>query len=251
MPLCPRVAPPLLFALTLLAGPAACDDAAEVKRGVESGAEKTAEAAKQTAEAAKQTAAAAKQTAAQAQESLEETRRVWAERSAAARAWAEDLSDTGELSNTARAWLSAGAEATQDGAESLLVRGEQVAPVAVSIGRSLAEVYDSDTVLEPVYQPIGAPGDDPETGNAKADAAIKDMGRVEVVDGVSVGFKDLTSTSTRERVSERGYLVLWRKDDHLVGFVYRSRKTIDLEKLVAEAPKLLGLVDRGIASASE
>ena len=106
-------------------------------------------------------------------------------------------------------------------------------------------------MLEPVYQPIGAPGDDPETGNAKADAAIKDMGRVEVVDGVSVGFKDLTSTSTRERVSERGYLVLWRKDDHLVGFVYRSRKTIDLEKLVAEAPKLLGLVDRGIASASE
>jgi hypothetical protein len=35
---------------------------------------------------------------------------------------------------------------------------------------------------------------------------------------------------------------MWRQGDHLVGFVYRSRREIDIEKMVAEAPRLVKLV---------
>ncbi|MCA9714964.1 MAG: hypothetical protein H6713_32005 [Myxococcales bacterium] len=260
---------PLPVALSLLVALAACDSSREVSADVESRARETAEAAKQTAEAAKQTAAQARDSVsaardsvsaardsvaektAAARDSVSAARDSVAEKTAAARAWAGDLTDTGELSSTARGWLTAGSDAAKDGAAALVLRGEQVAPVTVSVARSLAEAYDSETVLEPVYQPIASPDDEPATGNAKADAAIQDMGRVELIDGLSVGFKDLTSTSTKARVTERGYLVLWRRGDHLVGFVYRSRSAIDIEKLIAEAPRLIGLVHEGIDEAPE
>lgn len=74
------------------------------------------------------------------------------------------------------------------------------------------------------------------------DAAIGDMPRTEVIDGVTVGFKQLASLDTDKQLTEKAYLVLWRKDDHLVGFVYRSRKEIVLGAVVREAPALVRAV---------
>ncbi len=62
-----------------------------------------------------------------------------------------------------------------------------------------------------------------------------------MIEGLTVGFQQLDSQSTDELVKERGYLVTWREGDHLIGFVYRSKRTIDVERLVADMPKLLAL----------
>ena len=46
----------------------------------------------------------------------------------------------------------------------------------------------------------------------------------------------------RDRISEQAYLVVWRQDDRLIGFIYRSRRSVDLVQLVGLAPRLIGLV---------
>jgi len=145
--------------------------------------------------------------------------------------WA-DVPDSGELSDTVTEWLSS--HATEDSMSALVVRGKQVAPVALEMGRVLGGAVQSDTKIEPIYQPLD------ERGEA-FDAAIEDMPRVEVIDGVQVGFRQLDALSASRSVKERGYLVTWRRNDHLVGFVYRSTRTIDLDTLVAETPRLLAL----------
>ena len=76
------------------------------------------------------------------------------------------------------------------------------------------------------------------------DKAIGDMPRVEVVDGVTVGFRQMDQVDTSTRVKERGYLVMWRHENHLVGFVYRSTRTINVDQLVAETPRLIELTQR-------
>ena len=164
--------------------------------------------------------------------------------------WASDVKQSsGELSATASRWLDEAAAHTEgSGAtiESMLASGEQVAPTALEIGKSLASAVERDTVFEPIFQRIepaeqGGKADDLGTSK-RADQAIAAMPRVEVIDGLSVGFRDLTSTTASERVSESGYLVIWRKGDYLVGFVYRSRQTIDIKTLIADAPRLIALV---------
>lgn len=150
----------------------------------------------------------------------------------AARAWA-DIPGTGELSETTKAWL---ADATSEEAIATLIReGEQIAPVAMEIGESVSSAIDSDTVIEPIYQKV-------EEGAAdEVDAAIADMPRTEVVDGLTIGFERLDETSNARMVEERAYLITWRDGDRLYGFVYRSKRTIDVEKLVADTPRLLEL----------
>lgn len=168
--------------------------------------------------------------------------------------WASDVQrSSGELSATASHWLDEAAAHTEgSGAtiESILASGEQVAPTALEIGRSLASAVERDTFFEPIFQriePAGKGGEVDDLGTSKrADQAIAAMPRVEVIDGLSVGFRDLTSTTAGERVSESGYLVIWRKGDYLVGFVYRSRQTIDIESLIADAPRLIALVQAAL-----
>jgi len=189
------------------------------------------------------------------------------ESSQAASEWAADVKKgSGELSATASTWIDEAAakasesEAAASSIESILAHGHQVAPTALEIGRSLSSAVDRETVFEPIYQPIyqpiGQPIGEPlgegigESGDEgagaqsteKADQAIAAMPRVEVIDGLTIGFKDLTSTTAKERIKESGYLVIWRTDDHLIGFVYRSRQTVDIDKLVADAPRLIALV---------
>ncbi len=156
----------------------------------------------------------------------------------AAKAWA-DIPGTGELSETAKGWLAAATD--EQTIETVVREGKQIAPVAVEIGKSFAEAVDSETAIEPIYQKV-EPGK-----TAEVDAAIADMPRTEVVDGLTLGFKQLDETSNAKKVKERGYLVTWRDGDHLYGFVYRSKRTIDIEKLVADAPRLLKLARGAVA----
>lgn len=152
--------------------------------------------------------------------------------------WATKLVQRGELTATAKSWLERGAALSKGGIEAMLAKGQQAVPTAVAIGGALASAVDSDTMLEPIYQPIGQAG----IGTVEADAAIRGMTRVEPIDGVEVGFKELTSLEGGHRISEEAYLVMWRQGDSLVGFVFRSRRDIAITELVALAPKLVGLV---------
>jgi hypothetical protein len=150
--------------------------------------------------------------------------------------WATQKWREGRLTETAQGWLRRGAEASRGGIEAVLQRGQQAAPVAAEIGAALGAAIDSDTMFEPIYQQVG------EGVSAEADAAIQGMTRVEPIDGLQVGFKELTSLDLGHRVSEHAYLVMWRQDDRLVGFVFRSRRDIALAELITLAPRLVGLV---------
>ena len=150
-----------------------------------------------------------------------------------AKEWWDDLPDSGQLSDKATSWLSEQAEG--GGIEKYIMAGKQIAPAAIEAGSKLASTVDSDTVIEPIFRPID------EGNSEKVDAAISDMPRTEVIDGLTIGFKSIDELSDKASVKERGYLVTWRQGDHLVGFVYRSRREIDLQKVVAEAPRLIAV----------
>ena len=154
--------------------------------------------------------------------------------------WA-DIPTTGELSDKAKSWMD------EDGGTvgKVISKGVQVAPVALEMGKVLASAVESDRKIEPIYQKI-------EAGKTEeVDAAIKEMPRTEVIDGLTIGFKQLDETASDKVVKERGYLVTWREGDHLIGFVYRSKSTVDVDKLVEETPRLVGLTKKAIATVQE
>jgi hypothetical protein len=149
--------------------------------------------------------------------------------------WADDVPDSGELSESAAAMLRKGADS--GGVEAAVTRGVQLAPVALDVAKTLHSAIDSETLVEPIVQKV-----DDEDAQSALDAKISDMPRVETMEGVSVGFKDMTQYDTGGRTTESAYLVLWRRDDRLLGFVYRSRKRVDIETLIRETPRLIGIV---------
>lgn len=157
---------------------------------------------------------------------------------AGAAALLDDVRTDGELSDSAKAWLKS--QASDDSSiETVLVKGVQLAPVALEATKVLVQATDTETKIEPIFQKVD--GD-----TSKTDAAIKGMPRVEVIDGLTVGFKQMDSLDASKKVEHRGYLVMWRHEDHLVGFVYRSTRTIDIEKIVAEAPRLVKLTQKAL-----
>jgi hypothetical protein len=150
--------------------------------------------------------------------------------------WAE-RPQSGELSDAAKGIFDKGATASDGSVEALLANGVQLAPVAFDVAKTLHSAVDSDVEIEPIVQKL-----DGEQSQAELDARVKDMPRVETIDGVDVGFKDVSQWDTRGHESQSAYLILWRRDDRLLGLVYRSRKRINVDTLVAEAPRLIGLV---------
>lgn len=149
------------------------------------------------------------------------------------------LAEDGKLSDGAKAWLrqrSSGDNAAGE-VEAVVAKGAQLAPVAVDAAGVLNAAVDDETAIEPIYQKV------PQGEEAKLDASIAAMPRVEVVEGVKIGFKKLDLIETDKVVKEQAVLVLWRKDDTLLGFLYRSKRTIDLDKLVKEAPRLIKLTE--------
>ena len=152
--------------------------------------------------------------------------------------WAERPQTTGELSDAAKGIFEKGAAASENGGvEALLAKGVQLAPVAVDVAKTLHSAIDSDVEIEPIVQKL-----DDEQSQAELDMRIKDMPRIETIDGLDVGFKDVTQWDSGGRQTESAYLVLWRRDDRLLGLVYRSQKRVNVDELVAEAPRLIGLV---------
>jgi|GEM_PF-1375404 len=151
-----------------------------------------------------------------------------------AKKWWDDVPDTGELSDKTKAWLEKAADDSEASIEKALADGEQYAPTALEMAKGLSSAVDSETGFEPIYIKV--------EDKASADEKIGDMPKVQVIDDLTIGLKRVDAWEGLTKNKERGYLVLWREDDHLVGFVYRSRSEIDLEKVAAEAPKLVKLV---------
>lgn len=145
----------------------------------------------------------------------------------------------GALSDSATSWLKSpkDGQASEGSMEGIVMRGVQIAPVVIEALQVLNEAVDEDTAIEPIYQKIDPPGSEP-----KVDEAIKNMPRVEIIDGVNVGFRQLDAMDTSKITKERAYLVTWRKQDRVVGFVYRTKRTIDIELLVKETPRLMKLM---------
>ncbi|MEM7155518.1 MAG: hypothetical protein AAF799_21900 [Myxococcota bacterium] len=148
------------------------------------------------------------------------------------RALYDDLRNDGELSQSAKAWFKE--HATSASIEDIVTKGVQLAPVALEASRVLSDAVESDVAVEPIFQKI-------DEDTAKVDAAIGDMPRVEVVNDVTVGFKQMDQLDAHTDIKQRAYLVMWRHEGHLLGFVYRSTRTIDVDKLVAETPRLIRL----------
>jgi hypothetical protein len=192
-------------------------------------AEKAVEGTKDAVDASKKAVEASKKAYDTSKKAVDDARQLWA-----------DVPTTGQLSNTANEWLD-----DQGGSMGEVIKtGKQVAPVAIEIGKTLDGAVESDRMIEPIFQEI-------EDGKApEVDKAIAEMPRTEVIDGLTVGFKHLDEKSTARVVTERGYLVTWRQDEHLVGFVYRTTSTVDIDKLVAETPRLIALT-KGVIAAQQ
>ncbi|PRQ09196.1 hypothetical protein ENSA7_11860 [Enhygromyxa salina] len=209
-----------IFALSLLSLSACDTDAAadQAKDKAKEVGELAKDKAKEVGEQAKDKAGEL------ADSAVGKGKQMWAERN-------------GQLSDAATGILAKGAQAQSDGAEALLAKGKQLAPVALDVAKTLHATVDADVDIEPIIQAL-----DDEDAQRQLDQRIGDMPRVEAVNGVNVGFRDVSAWDSGGRESESAYLILWRAHNHLVGLVYRSHKRIHIDKMVAEAPRLISLV---------
>jgi hypothetical protein len=229
----------LLIATTLSLALPACQSE-EAKEKAKEVSEQAKEMAKEVGEDAKEAGARAKEVAKEvgaeakeagekakeaAQDAVDKGKLMWAERQ-------------GELSDNAKDMIAKGAASSADGVEAMLHKGKQVAPAAMDVAKTLHGAVDSDVEIEPIVQNL-----DDENAQAELDRRIADMPRVETIDGVQVGFKEVTQWDTTGRGKESAYLILWRRDARLFGLVYRSKNRINVDKLVAEAPRLIRLVN--------
>jgi len=239
----PSVLPSLALALAL--APAACDSANDA---VKSGEKAATDASKQALDASKKKAGeltddavdASKKAAVElADATVDASKKAVDATKSGAKSLLDDVRTDGELSDSAKAWLKSQASDDDSTIESVLVKGVQLAPVALEATKVLIEATDSETAIEPIFQKVD--GD-----STKTDAAIKGMPRVEAIDGLTIGFKQMDTLDASKKVEQRGYLVMWRHEDHLVGFVYRSTRTIDIEKLVAETPRLAKMTQKAL-----
>ena len=156
--------------------------------------------------------------------------------------WKEELiPDKGEIGQFALNLLDRGTDA--DTVDKVVAKGKQIAPVAFDIGKTLAAGYDKKVRFVPIYQTIDEDAQEGAQTPAEVDALIGDMPRTETIEGLEVGFKQLNSKDVAEKKDVSSYLVLWRKDDKLVGFIYHSETTLDIEHFIEQAPRLIKLVE--------
>jgi hypothetical protein len=237
-----------LLAALALALPIACDSADATVKASEKAAtdasKQAVDASKKAAvDASKQAVDASKKAAGElAHDAADASKKAAGDivdaTKAGAKSLFDDVRNDGELSDSAKQWLKAQAS-DESTIEGVLVKGVQLAPVALEATKVLADAVDTETAIEPIFQKVD--GD-----TSKADAAIGGMPRVEVIDGLTVGFKQMDTLDASKKVEQRGYLVMWRHEDHLVGFVYRSTRTIDITKLIAETPRLVKLTQTAL-----
>jgi hypothetical protein len=159
---------------------------------------------------------------------------------AKATALSDDIPGSGELSESSRRWLDS-ASGSGDGVVPLVAKGMQLAPVAMEVAKVVNDAVDKDYAIEPIYQEIGD-----EAAQEALDDKLAKMPKTQEIDGVRVGFRRLSEVSSEKKLDESAYLVIWRRDAHLVGFIYRTRSEIDVDTLAAETPRLIGLVDKAL-----
>jgi len=117
---------------------------------------------------------------------------------------------------------------TKDRVENLIADGKQQAKKAGKMVVAVAPAVADGIGFRPIYIEV-----DQEHEKSAIDKAIGKMPKVEVIDGLTVGFRGLT---------KRQFLVLWRQGAHLVGFVYPSLTDILIEHVVEQAPRLIRLI---------
>jgi hypothetical protein len=159
------------------------------------------------------------------------------------------------LSQAAREWLapdassqspasSQSAASSKSVASELVAKGARFVPVAQELARMADDLVDVDASIEPIVRDLDAP----EVG--PTDARIAAMDRVEVLDGVTVGFEKLSKSSLKAMEDEQAVLLSWRRERRLFGVLVRSRRRLDLEALVRAAPRLVASVERATRAAS-
>jgi hypothetical protein len=210
-------------------GKQVADKAVEGTKDAVDASKKAVDASKKAVDASKKAVDASRKAVDASKKAVDDARKLWA-----------DVPDTGELSESAKGWVDEGGGSMGK----VIATGKQVAPVALEIGKTLSSAVESDSMVEPIFQEID------EGAAPEVDKAIAEMPRTEVIDGLTVGFKQLDEMSADKVVKERGYLVTWREGNHLIGFVYRSTSTIDVDKLVAETPRLVALT-KGVVKAEQ
>jgi vacuolar-type H+-ATPase subunit H len=210
------------------AGERAKEAGAQAKEAAKDVGKEAGEAAREAGARAKEAGARAKEVGEQlAGDAVDKSKEMWAER-------------RGELSDSAQGIVAKGAASSGDGVEAMLQKGKQVAPVALDVAKTLHAAVEGDVDIEPIVQDL-----DDAQAQAELDRRIADMPRVETIEGVDVGFKEVTQWDATGRGTESAYLILWRRDARLYGMVYRSNKRINIDTLIAEAPRLINLVHGG------
>jgi hypothetical protein len=217
------------------AGERAKEASAQAKEAAKDVGKEAGEAAREAGERAKEAGARAKEAGVRAVgvgeqlagDAVDKSQELWAE-------------GRGELSEDAKGIFAKGAASSSEGVEAMLQKGKQVAPVALDVAKTLHSAVDGEVDIEPIVQNL-----DDAKAQAELDLRIADMPRVETIEGVDVGFKEVTQWDAGGRGTESAYLILWRRDARLYGLVYRSNKRINIEKLIAEAPRLVNLVHGG------
>jgi len=122
------------------------------------------------------------------------------------------------------------AEKGKGGIEELIVQGKVNAVAAARVVAATAPAIAEGVGFRPIYIELGGK-DDQEA----IDRAIGNMPRVEVIDGLTVGFRAFT---------KRQFLVVWRRDDRLIGFVYTSLIDVLIGHVVEQAPRLIALAEK-------
>jgi hypothetical protein len=213
------------LALVFAVAPAACDSATEAAK---SGEKAAVDASKTALDASKKAAGELADDAVDASKkaagdvvdaTVDASKKAVDATKSGAKALFDDVRSDGELSDSAKAWLKSQATSDESTIEAVLVKGVQLAPVALEATKVLIEATDSETAIEPIFQKVD--GD-----STKTDAAIAGMPRVQAIDGLTVGFKQMDTLDASKKVEQRG--------------------TIDIEKLVAETPRLMKLTQKAL-----
>ncbi len=116
------------------------------------------------------------------------------------------------------------------GIENLIVAGKTNAVAAAKLAASVAPAIADGVGFHPIYIDLG--GEDEQKA---LDRAIGNMPRVEVIDGLTVGFRAFT---------KRQFLVVWRREARLIGFVYTSLLDVAIGHVVEQAPRLISLAGK-------
>ena len=154
--------------------------------------------------------------------------------------------ENGHLGSDTLQGLKHHAQAASDHVAHWVTRGKQITHATVEVGKVLVRAVDLDVDIEPIYQDAGD-----DKAQTELDNAIKSMLKLEVIDGLTVGFERIKTLEKMKYKTGSGYLVLWRRGDKLIGFVWRSKRDVDLTILLGEAPRLMGLIHEAIDGKTE